>query len=43
MRILIVEDEAILRDQLASRLKTAGYVVDAAEDGEEGSEEETNG
>lgn len=36
MRILIVEDEAILRDQLVSRLKSAGYVVDAAQDGEEG-------
>ena len=36
MRILVVEDEQILREQLAQKLKSAGYVVDAAKDGEEG-------
>lgn len=36
MRILVVEDEQILREQLADRLRSAGYVVDAAKDGEEG-------
>jgi two-component system, OmpR family, response regulator PhoP len=36
MRILIVEDEAALREQLSAELRDAGYVVDAASDGEEG-------
>jgi two-component system response regulator PhoP len=36
MRILVVEDEQILREQLTDKLKSAGYVVDAAADGEEG-------
>lgn len=36
MRILLVEDEAPLRDALANRLRDAGFVVDAAADGEEG-------
>ncbi|TDJ29100.1 MAG: response regulator transcription factor [Gammaproteobacteria bacterium] len=36
MRILVVEDEQILQDQLVEKLKHAGYVVDAAGDGEEG-------
>lgn len=36
MRILIVEDEPSLRQQLLSRLEAAGHVVDAAPDGEEG-------
>ncbi len=36
MRILVVEDEQILQDQLVEKLKSAGYVVDAASDGEEG-------
>ena len=36
MRILVVEDEQILQDQLVEKLKRAGYVVDAAGDGEEG-------
>lgn len=36
MRILIVEDEATLREQLETELKDQGYVVDAASDGEEG-------
>lgn len=36
MRILIVEDEQLLRDQLAEQLRAKDYVVDTAEDGEEG-------
>lgn len=36
MRILIVEDEAPLRLQLAAQLREAGYAVDEAADGEEG-------
>lgn len=36
MRTLIVEDEATLRDQLAQHLKSEGFAVDCAADGEEG-------
>ena len=36
MRILIVEDEASLREQLRKQLTAAGYVVDVAPDGFEG-------
>lgn len=36
MRVLIVEDESTLAAQLGSALRTAGFVVDAAKDGEEG-------
>ncbi len=36
MRILIVEDEAGLREQLQSRLRGEGYAVDAAATGNEG-------
>lgn len=36
MRVLIVEDETALREQLAARLKQEGHVVDAAADGKEG-------
>jgi two-component system response regulator PhoP len=36
MRILIVEDEAILREQLQSQLRHAGFAVDAAADGKDG-------
>ena len=36
MRILLLEDEAPLREQLTTALKNAGYVVDAAADGETG-------
>ncbi len=36
MRILIVEDEVLLREQLAVRLRSEGYVVNIAKDGEEG-------
>lgn len=35
MRVLIVEDEAGLRDQLAGALRRAGYAVDAAATGAE--------
>jgi len=36
MRILVVEDEKSLRDQLEISLKKDGFVVDLAKDGEEG-------
>lgn len=36
MRILIVEDEQILQQQLADELRRQDYVVDVASDGEEG-------
>ena len=36
MRTLIVEDEANLREQLATHLKSEGFAVDSAADGEEG-------
>mgnify|MGYP000865987035 CR=1 FL=1 len=36
MRVLLIEDEAQLRDPLRDRLREAGYVVDTAADGEEG-------
>lgn len=36
MRILIVEDEATLQQQLAEELRAQDYVVDVASDGEEG-------
>jgi len=36
MRVLVVEDEEYLREQLVVRLKEEGYAVDAAADGEEG-------
>jgi len=36
MRILIVEDEATLREQLTAHLQAQGFAVDAAGDGEEG-------
>ncbi len=36
MRILLVEDEAPLRETLAARLKRDGFAVDTAADGEEG-------
>ncbi len=35
MRVLVVEDEAALRDMLKSRLTDAGFTVDTAADGEE--------
>ena len=36
MRILLIEDEAQLREPLAERLRKEGYAVDAAADGQEG-------
>ena len=36
MRLLVVEDETELRQQLVERLTQEGYAVDAAGDGEEG-------
>ncbi len=36
MRVLLVEDEAPLRETLAARLKREGYAVDCAADGDEG-------
>jgi two-component system response regulator PhoP len=36
MRVLIVEDEEPLLEQLRTRLKQEGYAVDSATDGEEG-------
>jgi len=36
MRVLIIEDENLLREQLRVRLKAEGHVVDTASDGEEG-------
>ena len=36
MRILVIEDEATLREQLVQALEAAGYVVEAAADGDEG-------
>jgi two-component system response regulator PhoP len=36
MRVLIVEDEELLRNQMRGQLQSEGYAVDAAEDGREG-------
>ncbi len=36
MRILVIEDEKLLREQLQLRLQQQGYAVDVASDGEEG-------
>src|ERR1700685_1262217 len=36
MRVLVVEDEAALRETLRSRLAQAGFTVDVATDGNEG-------
>ena len=36
MRVLIVEDEDALRDQLQEQLRSEGYAVDVAADGQEG-------
>ena len=36
MRLLVVEDDPALREQLVAALKDAGYAVDQAADGEEG-------
>ena len=36
MRVLVIEDEPVLRENLVSRLRTSGFVVDSAADGIEG-------
>lgn len=36
MRVLVVEDEDALREQLKARFQEEGYVVDSAADGQEG-------
>ncbi len=36
MRVLVVEDEAALRETLTTRLTEVGFTVDVAQDGEEG-------
>src|ERR1041384_8100536 len=36
MRVLVVEDDKNLREQLASALTDAGYTVDTADNGEDG-------
>ncbi len=36
MRLLVVEDEAALRESLAEHLRSVGFVVDATDTGEEG-------
>ncbi|MGA7801067.1 MAG: response regulator transcription factor [Gammaproteobacteria bacterium] len=36
MRVLVIEDEAPLRDQLVERLQREAYAVDSAPDGEQG-------
>lgn len=36
MRVLVIEDEQALRDQLVDSLRDAGYAVDATASGEEG-------
>jgi two-component system response regulator PhoP len=36
MRVLVVEDEAVLRESLKAELTAAGHTVDTAADGEEG-------
>jgi DNA-binding response OmpR family regulator len=36
MRVLVVEDSAVLRDSLAQGLREAGYAVDAVADGKRG-------
>ena len=36
MRVLVIEDEDALREQLKARFQEEGYVVDSAADGEEG-------
>lgn len=36
MRVLVVEDDALIREQLIESLQGAGYVIDAAADGKQG-------
>ena len=35
MRVLVIEDEGALREQLVKSLRQAGYAVDAADSGQE--------
>ena len=42
-RVLIVEDEAAIREILSELLRDAGYEVDEAADGLEGVEKDTDG
>ena len=35
MRLLVVEDELTLQEQIAARLRSEGYVVDVSGDGED--------
>ena len=36
MRVLVIEDEPVLLENLVTRLRASGFVVDAAADGVEG-------
>src|SRR3972149_5795912 len=36
MRLLVIEDETSLREQLCGRLRAAGYAVDSAANGQDG-------
>jgi len=36
MRVLIIEDEDTLREQICERFKEEGFAIDAAGDGDEG-------
>jgi len=36
MRVLIIEDEETLRNQICDRFKEDGFAIDSAGDGEEG-------
>ena len=36
MRVLVVEDDTLIREQLTESLQAAGYVIDAASDGKQG-------
>jgi DNA-binding response OmpR family regulator len=36
VRVLLIEDDRLIREDVTSALEAAGYVVDAEEDGEEG-------
>lgn len=36
MRVMVLEDERVLREQLSARLRQQGYAVDPAENGREG-------
>ena len=36
MRVLLIEDDRLIREDVTAALEAAGYIVDAEEDGEEG-------